>query len=61
MHDSQCENRPGGEYAGKTVGQVFGGTSTLTPIPCHCLSRADGRRAAQRQLIREAAREARGA
>lgn len=48
-HDSQCENLPGGEYFGKTVGEVFGGSSTMTPIPCHCRAREDGRRQAERE------------
>jgi hypothetical protein len=41
-HDSNCENRPGGEYDGKTLAG--------RPIPCHCVARADGRARADREI-----------
>lgn len=55
-HDSQCENLPGGQYHGKTVGEVFGGTSTMTPIPCHCPARASGRIQAEAEMVGDLAR-----
>jgi len=41
-HDEQCENLPGGDYAGKTIGG--------RPIPCHCVAREHGRKLAQREI-----------
>jgi len=52
QHDEKCENRPSGEYHGKTVGEVFGGTCTMTPIPCHCPARAAGKAQAEREISR---------
>jgi len=46
-HDGRCENRPGGEYHGKTIGG--------RGIPCHCPARAEGRRLAQEDMRRAGA------
>jgi hypothetical protein len=51
-HDSKCEQLPGGAYFGRTIG------NPAMPIPCHCEARAAGRKRAEREMIREAARAA---
>ena len=46
MHDEQCEQRPGGEYEGRTIGVP------PMPLPCHCAARDQGRRQAGEEQVR---------
>lgn len=50
LHDDQCEQRPGGKYHGRTIG------NPPMPIPCHCRARESGRQKAEREIRRDAKR-----
>jgi hypothetical protein len=49
VHDSQCEQLPGGEYHNRTIG------NPPMLIPCHCEARTAGRARATRANARAAA------
>lgn len=48
IHDTQCEQAPGGAYFGRTVQH----SNPPMAIPCHCPARADGAARAAREMAR---------